>query len=181
CSEEGVTFSKTPRLPCLRSRTKAWSHAGTTLMGNVAVEPPNAKWDPALYEDKHAFVWRHGASLVELLAPQPGEHVLDLGCGTGHLTAAIAKAGACVVGIDQSPEMIAQARKHYPNLRFESGDARRLAFAEEFDALFSNAVLHWISEAELVVQSVARALKPGGRFVAEFGGKGNVRAIITGL
>lgn len=138
-------------------------------------------WDAKLYDDKHSFVWRHGASLVELLAPRPGERILDLGCGTGHLTAQIAAAEASVLGVDSSPPMIEEARKHFPDLHFEVHDARQLAFTDQFDAVFSNAVLHWIVEAESVVQGVARALRPGGRFVTEFGGTRNVQAIQAAL
>jgi trans-aconitate 2-methyltransferase len=119
--------------------------------------------------------------LLDLLAPQPGERVLDLGCGTGHLTAQIAAAGADTTGIDRSPAMIEQARQSYPGLRFEAADARNFSFSEPFDAVFSNAVLHWVREADLAVACVHRALKPGGRFVAEFGGKDNVQALIAGL
>jgi trans-aconitate methyltransferase len=138
-------------------------------------------WDARLYEAKHAFVWQQAASLLDLLAPQAGEHVLDLGCGTGHLTAEIAKPGATVIGIDNAPDMIAQARSNYPELPFELADARTLSFREQFDAVFSNAVLHWIPEAALVAASVARSLKRGGRFVAEFGGRGNVAAIVDAM
>jgi trans-aconitate methyltransferase len=144
-------------------------------------ETPGADWDARLYDDKHSFVWKHGAALVELLGPGPGEAILDLGCGTGHLTARIAAAGADVLGVDSSPEMIAEARRSYPGLRFEVGDARALAAVDRFDAVFSNAVLHWIPDAEAVVRGVARALTPGGRFVAEFGGRGNVRAIAAAM
>jgi trans-aconitate methyltransferase len=140
-----------------------------------------AAWDPKLYDDRHAFVWRHGAALVELLAPHPGERVLDLGCGTGHLTAQIAATGAVVLGLDRSSEMIAEARRAHPDLRFEVADARALDFVGAFDAVFSNAALHWVQEADAVAAGVARALKPGGRFVAEFGGKGNVRLIEAAL
>jgi trans-aconitate 2-methyltransferase len=132
------------------------------------------RWDPGLYDDKHAFVWRHGASLIELLAPQPEERILDLGCGTGHLTARIAEAGAAAVGLDHSAEMLTQARQAYPKLHFVEGDARQFAFPEPFDAVFSNAALHWIREPEAVLCSVRKALKHGGRFVAEFGGRDNV-------
>ena len=90
------------------------------------------RWNPQLYDDKHAFVWRHGASLVELLAPQPGERILDLGCGTGHLTAKIAEAGAAVVGIDRDAAMITEARRAYPQLHFEQRDARDFAFSKPF-------------------------------------------------
>jgi trans-aconitate methyltransferase len=138
-------------------------------------------WDANLYERSHSFVWKHGAALLDLLAPQPGERILDLGCGTGHLTAQIAAAGASVVGIDSSPTMIEQARREYPLLHFEVADARSFAFAEPFDAVFSNAALHWVKPPEPVIACVRRALKPGGRFVAEFGGKGNVRAIAAAL
>jgi trans-aconitate methyltransferase len=133
-----------------------------------------AEWNANLYDAKHAFVWKYGADLVPLLAPQSGERILDIGCGTGHLTAQIAESGARVVGVDRSPEMATAARKAYPKLQFEVADARDLPFRDEFDAVFSNAMLHWIREPELVVRSVRNALRPGGRFVAEFGGKGNI-------
>ncbi len=142
-------------------------------------QPP--EWDAALYDDRHSFVWKRGAALIELLAPRSGEWVLDLGCGTGHLTAKIAEAGAEVIGIDSSPEMIEEARRLYPGLPFGVGDARDFHFDEPFDAVFSNAVLHWIKPPEEAVACVRRALKPGGRFVAEFGGRGNVAAIIGAL
>ncbi len=138
-------------------------------------------WDAALYDDKHAFVWRHGASLVELLAPQPGERILDLGCGTGHLTAALAAAGAAVVGLDHSADMLAQARAAHPHLHFVQGDARDFALDTPFDAVFSNAALHWVRPPDAVVRCVHNALKPGGRFVAEFGGRGNVRGISAAM
>jgi trans-aconitate methyltransferase len=139
------------------------------------------KWDADLYDDKHAFVWKYGASLVDLLAPGAGERILDLGCGTGHLTARIAELGAEVVGIDSSPEMIEEARRLFPDIRFEVADARDFGFDQPFDAVFSNAVLHWVKPPEQAVACVARALGPGGRFVAEFGGQGNVRAVIAAL
>ena len=142
---------------------------------------PNQRWDAGLYDDKHAFVWRHGASLVELLGPQPGERILDLGCGTGHLTARIAESGATVVGLDHSAEMLEQARAAYPRLQFVQGDAREFTFAEPFDAVFSNAVLHWVRPPEAVVRRVRDALRSGGRFTAELGGRGNVRRIETAL
>jgi len=139
------------------------------------------RWDPALYDSKHSFVWKYGQELIELLAPQPGELILDLGCGTAHLTSQLALAGASVTGLDHSPAMIQQARQNYPDLEFVEGDASDFAFPEPFDAVFSNAALHWVKRAEDVVLCLARALKPGGRFVAEFGGKGNIRAIHVAL
>jgi trans-aconitate 2-methyltransferase len=138
-------------------------------------------WNPALYDDKHSFVWRQAASLVELLAPVAGERIVDLGCGTGHLTAELARRGAQVVGFDHSAEMVVQARANYPELTFRQVDARDFTVESPVDAVFSNAALHWVPEAERVIGAVRRALKPGGRFVAEFGGKGNVRAIVAGL
>jgi len=146
------------------------------------------QWNAAEYDAKHAFVYEKAKGLVELLAPKVGERILDLGCGTGALTAEIAARGAEVLGVDRSEEMIAQARKKYSALRFEVMDARELRFntdkvdnagAAGFDAVFSNAVLHWIPEAEEVIAGVARALKPGGRFVAEFGGKGNIQKLVA--
>jgi len=139
------------------------------------------RWDAGLYDGKHAFVWRHGASLVELLDSREGERVLDLGCGTGHLTAAVARAGAVVVGLDRSADMLAQARCAYPQLEFVQGDGRDFRFAEPFDAVFSNATLHWVRPPEAVARRVREALRPGGRFVAEFGGRGNVRAVAEAL
>ncbi len=132
-----------------------------------------AKWDAGLYDDKHSFVYKMAEGLLELLAPQPGEQILDIGCGTGHLTAKIAASGARVTGVDRSPEMIRQAREAYPAMCFEVADARQIPLVERFDAVFSNATLHWIKEPEKVIGEVARLLGPGGRFVAEFGGHGN--------
>jgi len=138
-----------------------------------------AKWDAGLYDAKHGFVSELGKGVVELLAPKGGERILDVGCGTGQLTAEIAAVGAAVVGIDSSAEMIAEARKKYPAMRFEVMDAREISFAAEFDAVFSNAALHWVKEPERVIAGVARALKQGGRFVAEFGGHGNVGRLMA--
>lgn len=135
------------------------------------------RWDSALYDDRHSFVWKKGADLVDLLDPKPGESVLDLGCGTGHLTAQIAERGAKVIGLDSSASMIAQARQNYPRLKFVLNDAKAFQFEEQFDAVFSNAVLHWIPDAGQVIDCVARALKPDGRFVLEMGAKGNVQRI----
>jgi len=131
------------------------------------------RWDSALYDDRHSFVWKKAGDLVDLLDPHAGERILDLGCGTGHLTAQIGARGADVIGLDASASMIAQARQNYPKLRFVLGDARAFGFEEPFDAVFSNAALHWITDAESVIAAVARAMKPGGRFVLEMGAKGN--------
>jgi trans-aconitate methyltransferase len=145
--------------------------------------PPAAEkqWDASRYEDGYSFVWKHGADVIELLAPQPGERILDLACGTGHLTAQLAARGAEVIGIDRSPEMIATARHNYPRLRFEIADGESFRFDEPFDAVFSNAAIHWMSDQRAVASSIWQALKPAGRFVAEFGGKGNIRSIDAAL
>jgi trans-aconitate methyltransferase len=140
-----------------------------------------AEWNAGLYDDKHSFVWKMAAGLLDLLEAKSGERILDVGCGTGHLTAQIAEKGAHVTGVDRSADMIRQAREKYPALRFEVMDARDLAFPETFDALFSNATLHWIREPERVIAGVAKALRPGGRFVAEFGGKGNTAGFVAAL
>lgn len=140
-----------------------------------------ARWNPALYDAKHSFVWEFGADVLALLAPQVGERILDLGCGTGHLTAQIAKSGAHVKGIDNSEEMIREARRNYPGLDFMLADAENFQFDEPFDAVFSNAALHWMLRPERVIECIARALRENGRFVAEFGGKGNVRRVSVAL
>ena len=139
------------------------------------------EWDASRYDSAHSFVWERGRGVVELLAPAPGERILDLGCGTGHLTAHIAETGAEVVGIDSSENMVRVASQNYPNILFEVADARSLPYVAEFDAVFSNAVLHWVRPPEAVIESVWRALRPGGRFVAEFGGENNIRAIMTAV
>lgn len=136
-------------------------------------------WDPKEYDARHHYVTDYGASLIGMLNPQAGERVLDLGCGTGHLTHEIAKTGAVVVGIDSSAEMIAKARQDYPEIEFRVADAAAFHDPEPFDAVFSNAVLHWIKPPEPVAAAISAALKPGGRLVAEFGGKGNVRSITS--
>jgi trans-aconitate methyltransferase len=134
--------------------------------------------DAGLYEARHSFVWNLGADMLPLLAPQTGERILDVGCGTGQLTAKIAESGASVVGLDRSPEMIGQARQNYPALEFRLADATSFSFPTEFDAVFSNAALHWVLEPEKAIRSIAASLRPGGRFIAEFGGKRNVSRLL---
>ena len=142
---------------------------------------PSKTWDAEGYDERHSFVWKAGGDLVTLLDPKPGERILDLGCGTGHLAAQMAAAGAEVWGLDSSPSMIDQARRRHPDLRFEIADAADFDLPVTFDAVFSNAALHWMTRPAPVVAGVARALREGGRFVAELGGKGNVSAIRTAL
>jgi trans-aconitate methyltransferase len=134
-------------------------------------------WSAARYAATAHFVPAFGAPVVELLAPLPGERILDLGCGDGVLTAKIAAAGAAVVAVDAAPDMVAAARAKGLDARVVPGQL--LAFEREFDAVFSNAALHWMQPPETVIAGVARALKPGGRFVAEMGGHNNTAAIQT--
>jgi trans-aconitate methyltransferase len=135
---------------------------------------PKQNWDAELYEARHSFVWQLAGGVLELLAPKPGERILDVGCGPGQLTHKIAEAGATVVGVDASPEMIGQARQNFPALTFSLQDVKKMTFQAEFDAVFSNATLHWVRDARNAASSIAAALKPGGRFAAEFGGSRNV-------
>jgi trans-aconitate methyltransferase len=144
-------------------------------------ENPDKPWDPSLYEEKHSFVWKAAQDLLAQLAPRKGERILDLGCGTGQLTSEIASSGAEVWGIDKSPAMIEQARKNYPGIHFEVADGAELHFDTPFQAVFSNAALHWMTRPTEVAVRVRDALSPGGRFVAEMGGKGNVHGIHSAL
>nr|MBA2363973.1 class I SAM-dependent methyltransferase [Chloroflexia bacterium] len=120
-------------------------------------------WNTSLYDESHSFVWQRGEELVDLLSPQPDERVLDLGCGTGHLTARIAATGATVVGIDSDPGMIEAARRHYPHIAFEVADGTAFEVSRPYDAVFSNAALHWMRPPERVAECIHRALRPGGR------------------
>ena len=136
-------------------------------------------WNPAQYAEHARFVSDLGLPIIELLSPQPGESILDLGCGDGALTIKLVELGCHVVGVDSSPDMIAAAQSLGLNVQVIDGQA--LPFINEFDAVFSNAALHWMMHPEHVIAGVWRALKPGGRFVGEFGGCGNVTAIITAI
>ncbi|SEJ12565.1 Methyltransferase domain-containing protein [Deinococcus reticulitermitis] len=144
-------------------------------------------WNAEHYRERHAFVFGASSDLItEWLRPERGERVLDLGCGTGELSARVAEGGAEVVGVDASPGMIEGAReafaeRYFPNLRFEVGDAHALTFASEFDAVFSNAALHWMAPLSGVFPRVAAALRPGGRFVLEMGGAGNVQTTLDAV
>lgn len=140
---------------------------------------PSQHWDPDRYQRHAGFVPVLGAPVLELLAPQPGEHILDLGCGDGALTERLVAAGARVIGVDASAEQIAAARARGLDARVMNGEA--LTFVGGFDAVFSNAALHWMKQADAVIDGVWRALEPGGRFVAEMGGAGNVAAIMAAL
>jgi trans-aconitate methyltransferase len=139
-------------------------------------------WDTEAYAANGRFVATLASAVVDLLNPQPGEEILDLGCGDGALTEQLAATGAIVTGVDSSPAMLAAARKR--NLHVEHHDATALPYHHQFDAVFSNAALHWItgiSGQHAMLAGVHRTLRPGGRFVAEMGGHGNIAAIRTAL
>ena len=136
-------------------------------------------WLAERYAENAGFVPALGAPVLDLLAPQPGERILDLGCGDGILSEKIAAAGADVVAVDAGPDMVAAARARGLDARVMDG--QRLSFDREFDAVFSNAALHWMRDQDAVLAGVFRALKPGGRFVAEMGGHGNTAAILVAL
>lgn len=138
----------------------------------------NDPWNAHHYDSKISFVSRMGSGVVELLAPQPGERILDLGCGTGDLTDQIAQSGAKAEGLDLSAAMITRARAKYPTLTFMQGNAEEFVAAQPYDAVFSNAALHWMKNANAVAGAVWRALNPGGRFVAELGGAGNIARLL---
>jgi SAM-dependent methyltransferase len=140
---------------------------------------PSQDWQSDRYQTNAGFVPILGMPVVELLDPRPGERILDLGCGDGVLTEKLAAAGCDVVGVDAGEDMIRVAQQKGLNAHVVDGHA--LAFDAEFDAVFSNAALHWMMQPAKVVDGVRRALKPGGRFVAEFGGHGNVAACRTAM
>jgi len=143
------------------------------------VELSKQHWSAERYAATAHFVPAFGAPVVELLDPQPAERILDLGCGDGVLTEKIARLGATVVAVDAAPDMVEAAKARGLDARVIPGQS--LAFEDEFDAVFSNAALHWMRPQEAVLDGVRRALKPGGRFVAEMGGHNNTAAILTAI
>jgi 2-isopropylmalate synthase len=136
-------------------------------------------WNPTRYQQHAHFVSDLAMPVVDLLDPRPQEHILDLGCGEGTLGLEIMHRGTKVLGVDLSPQMVAQACINGLEARVMS--VIDMPFVEAFDAVFSNAMLHWVKDAELAVANVACALKKGGRFIAEFGGEGNVRYIVEAM
>jgi SAM-dependent methyltransferase len=144
-------------------------------------EPPKPvqRWSASDYAKNARFVQEMAGQIFGMLAPKPGERILDLGCGDGTLTTEIKAAGADVLGVDLSDELLAVARMK--GLRVRKLDGHALDFVSEFDAVFSNAALHWMLKPERVIAGVHRALRPHGRFVAELGGHGNVAALATAM
>ena len=143
--------------------------------------PTGQTWNPAYYATHGRFVANLATGVVDLLAPKPGEHILDIGCGDGALTEKLAATGAILTGVDASPTMVAAARAR--GLHIDHHPAQSLPYENQFDAAFSNAALHWIPEAiqTTALSAIHRALKPSGRFVAEMGGLANVAAIRAAL
>lgn len=141
------------------------------------VQSRQDSWNANLYDLKHSFVSEYGNYLVALLGAKSGERILDLGCGTGDLAKKLQDEGVEVVGVDKSANMVEQASDKYPSIRFLVGDATELNFDHEFDAVFSNATLHWVQPPLEALKGIYQSLKQNGRFVAEFGGKGNVQTI----
>ncbi|WP_175638037.1 class I SAM-dependent methyltransferase [Metabacillus schmidteae] len=137
------------------------------------------QWDAHLYDQHHSFVSEYGHDLVKLLNPTSGERILDVGCGTGDLMNTLVDFGVDGLGVDQSETMVVKAKEKYPELSFEVKDVLELDFQGEFDAVFSNATLHWVKEPKLALEKMYESLKVGGRFVAEFGGAGNVELILN--
>lgn len=140
---------------------------------------PSQTWDPERYAQNARFVADLGAPVLALLDPRPGERVLDLGCGDGALSERLVAAGCRVVGVDGSAEQVRAARARGLDARVMDGQT--LEFEGAFDAVFSNAALHWMRSADAVIDGVWRALVPGGRFVGELGGEGNVARIVKTL
>ncbi len=138
-------------------------------------------WNAQLYIDKHSFVYDHGEDLITLLDPKPHERVLDLGCGTGQLTHQIGQMAKEVIGMDHSPAMIQEARARFPTIHFVIGKASNFNFDQKFDSIFSNATLHWVKDHRGAIKCMFNNVKPMGKVVLEFGGKGNVQEIIGQL
>ena len=136
-------------------------------------------WSATAYAVNARFVADLGGPVLDLLDPQPGERILDLGCGDGALTERLVARGASVLGVDASGNMVEAARAR--GMEAVVADGQCLEYERQFDAVFTNAALHWMADGAAVISGVFRALKPGGRFVGEFGGHGNIAAIVTAL
>lgn len=153
---------------------------------SVSMPPMNTQsstksqtWAAKNYARHAGFVPRYGTPLLDLLLPQPGERILDVGCGDGFLTAELESFGAHVIGIDSSPGMLDAARAR--GLKVREMDAQALDFKAEFDGVLTNAALHWMPDPDAVIAGVFKALTPTGRFIGEFGGHGNVASLVIAL
>ncbi len=135
------------------------------------------EWNSSLYDSKHDFVAEYGKGLLEFVPQNLEQAILDIGCGTGTLTAQLAALCNKVVGVDSSPNMIAKAKAQFGNIDFRVCDALALPFESEFDVVFSNAVFHWISDHDSLLKNIHNALKPNGKLVCEFGAIGNIATI----
>ena len=138
-------------------------------------------WEANVYDKSMSYVSQYGEDIVKWLNPKSGEKIIDFGCGTGDLAAKIASYGAHVVGVDISPEMVERARKKYPELTFQCADGMNWRSEFPYDAVFSNAALHWMKDPEAAIKSMISNLRPGGRMIVEFGGHGNVATIIEAI
>lgn len=139
------------------------------------------QWNSKLYDKQHNFVTKYGNDVLQLLQAQKDELILDLGCGTGALTHTITLSGAKAIGIDSSSQMIAEAQLQYPDTQFIVANGQDFSFNQQFDAVFSNAALHWMLKPEQVIHQVWQCLKPGGRFVFEMGGHSNVSKVLASI
>lgn len=148
-------------------------------MSNTDNPSPSQQWSAQGYRQNAAFVAEYGAVLLDILKPVKGERVLDLGCGDGVLTLRLSERGASVIGVDGSPDMVAAAQSRGIDARVMDG--HQLTFDREFHSVFSNAALHWMRDPDAVLAGVCRALIANGRFIGEFGGHGNVAAIVTAI
>lgn len=138
-------------------------------------------WNAVHYDKKHKFVSVFGEELVSFLHPKEGEHILDVGCGTGDLAHEISKSGAIVTGIDSAQSMIEAAQLKYPDIQFSVQNGEQFALSSPFHAVFSNAAIHWMKDQQKVVQNCYDALLPGGRFLAELGGANNIQSIMDAI
>lgn len=139
------------------------------------------QWNTELYDINYNFVSKFGEDVVALLNAQQGEHILDAGCGTGDLAAVISEKGATVTGIDSSAAMIKAATEKYPLLHFYNASVTEYVKKDYYDAIFSNAVLHWVQEKQKAAANFYSSLKPGGRLVLEMGGKGNIEGLTSAI
>ena len=134
-------------------------------------------WNAMLYDNKHDFVSEYGKGLLEFIPKNKNQSILDLGCGTGMLTAQLSNYADTIIGVDSSASMIAKAKKQYSNMQFVVCDALALPFEKRFDVVFSNAVFHWIADHDALLKQIHKVLKPNGLLVCEFGANGNIATI----